>query len=176
MIYGCKTYVKLTLKEEHFFEERLLMVNSDSFDNAIKTAETASVQYAKSIGGKHVDFVQCYMSKDFVEGASVTEVYSLLRKSNLAAEDFLDFYEDSGLEVTNFDRGCLPLSIDVEEFLALGLGALTPKQLLKLHFMRYNQISYYNIARIVFPADQLTGDTIVALGEGIKKALSCVKI
>lgn len=173
MIFGCKTYIKLKIKGYSCFEERVLEISAESFDEAIFLAEKASESYASSVGGVRVDFTQCYKAKEYSSGNSVREVYSLLRKSKLDDDEFLDLYEDSGGEFSS--KNSLDY-IDFNLFCEQGINALSRKHLLKVHLLRYNKLTYFEIAEIMFPSETLTRDTVVALSEGLKKALSPLKI
>lgn len=173
MIYGCKTYIKLKIKGALCYEERVLKISAESFEEAISLAEKSSISYASSVGGSYVDYVQCYQAKEYSDENSVTEIYSLLRQSELGASEFLDLYEDSGGEFTSKNTEDY---IDFELFSKMGIHALNSKQLFKIHLLRYNKMTFFRIAEIMFSSETLTRDTIVALGDSLKRSFGVLNI
>jgi hypothetical protein len=168
MIFGCKTYIRLIINDYSCFEERVLEVNAESFEEAISLAEESSENYASTVGGVRVAYTQCYKAKEFSNEGNVKEVYSLLRKSKLSDDNFLDLYEDSGAE---FGENNSRDYIDFNQFYELGLKALSRKQLFRIHLLRYNKLSYFEIAEIMFSSETLTRDTISAVSEALKNIL-----
>lgn len=100
MKYGCKSYTELSINGDRCYEERVLCVEADSFEEAVSLAEIKSMEYAKSINGIHVDYIQCYKAKEFDINEPVSEIYSLIRKSKLDHNNYLDFFEDTGNELS----------------------------------------------------------------------------
>lgn len=80
------------------YEERITAWNTDSFEAAIDEAEKEAQEYAKE-GGEALDLFQAYWLFDEIglipQG---TEVFSLLRESDLEASDYLDAFFDTGTE------------------------------------------------------------------------------
>lgn len=95
MFYGCKNYIRLWIKDRPCYEERVLLVQANSFDDAIAIAEEATLRYARKIGGEYVEYIQCYHAKEFNSSDQVTEVYSHIRSSDLLPNEYLNLYEDS---------------------------------------------------------------------------------
>ena len=56
--------------------------------------------YSSSTGSIHIEYVQCYKSKEWDPDSDVSEIYSLMRDSELDADQYLDVFEDTGSERT----------------------------------------------------------------------------
>jgi hypothetical protein len=82
------------------FEERIIILRASSLDNAIELAEQEACAYeSKDDRCSYTGFVNVYKMYDeeLKEGA---EVYSIMRKSKLSDDEFLDKYYDDGSECT----------------------------------------------------------------------------
>jgi hypothetical protein len=85
-----------TRGEGFAYEERITLWCTDSFDNAISLAETDAATYAAASKVDYLDLAQvCLLSGHPTSGA---EVFSLVRDSELAADDYLDSFFDTGTE------------------------------------------------------------------------------
>jgi hypothetical protein len=83
------------------YEERVVVVRALDFDWAIKKAEREAVQYAHGCGAcEYLGFANCFDMRES-EIVDFTEVYSLMRKSTLAPEDYIDRFYDTGDECTH---------------------------------------------------------------------------
>lgn len=82
------------------YEERIIVLRADNLADAIKRAEKEAHGYAAGLEGvEYTGFVAAYdLGEDKITDCS--EVYSILRDSNLEAEAFLDRYYDDGSERT----------------------------------------------------------------------------
>ncbi len=84
------------------YEERIILLKSISFDEAIKKAESDAEKYNDYISNtivEYVGFIDVFelfdeKIKDF------TEVYSIVRESNLLPNGLLDKYSDDGTQST----------------------------------------------------------------------------
>jgi hypothetical protein len=83
------------------YEERITLWQAESADDAIALAEVEAEQYAGAIAeapSEYLGLAQAYaLSDPPTHGA---EVYSLIRDSSLAPEDYLDAFFDTGTERT----------------------------------------------------------------------------
>jgi len=80
------------------YEERVVLVNAGSEDEAVSLAELEAVEYAKDVGGcEYLEFSSCFHT---YEGKIVhlSEVYSIMRESSLSPEEYLDTFYETGLE------------------------------------------------------------------------------
>ena len=91
-------------EKKHVYEERLTIWNSDSLDEAIELAEKEETEYindstSEKEGMISLGFYQGYSSflniKLIEQGV---EVFSLLRESDLDADEYLDAFFDTGTE------------------------------------------------------------------------------
>jgi len=97
-MFSCKTYIHIVLKGVPCFEERVVSVQASTFEEAIKMAEDEGQIYADSIGGRFLNFVQCYEAKEWSYQKKVSEIYSLIRESKLGDDEYIDKFEDTGRE------------------------------------------------------------------------------
>jgi hypothetical protein len=80
------------------FEERVVLFQAASFDDAIARAETEAREYCGSSGETvYLEFVDVYHLFDASIGHR-TEIYSLMRESTLPDKDYLDTFYDTGQE------------------------------------------------------------------------------
>jgi hypothetical protein len=79
------------------YEERVTIWRAASFDEAIALAEAEAAEYAETLGDTtDLGLVQAYaLSEPPGHGA---EVFSLIRDSALAADEYLDQFFDTGGE------------------------------------------------------------------------------
>lgn len=80
------------------YEERLIVLRADDLPDAIKRAEEEAHEYSAGLDGvEFTGFVSAYdLGEDEIHDLS--EVYSVLRDSDLEANSFLDRYYDDGSE------------------------------------------------------------------------------
>lgn len=84
------------------FEERVVLVKAGSFDEAIIEAEKEALAYANEGSGfVYLGYVSVYKLTDEKVG-NKTEVYSLMRESNLSPQKYLDGFFDTGHERTKY--------------------------------------------------------------------------
>jgi hypothetical protein len=81
------------------YEERITLWQADSASEAICLAEEEAREYAELLNFEFVECAQLYelgpLKGGFADG---TEVFSLLRDSNLDPDDYLDRFFDTGHE------------------------------------------------------------------------------
>ena len=80
------------------FEERITLWRARSLDHAIELAEQEAGEYAEEHGCEYLRLSQAY---EITEGSGIgngTEVFSLLRDSDLAPDDYLDSFFSTGRE------------------------------------------------------------------------------
>lgn len=83
------------------YEERVILLRADSFEEAIALGEAEAQDYAQKVGdARYCDFITVFHLFPSSVGHG-TEVYSLMRRSPLAPDDFINHYHDDGTERTN---------------------------------------------------------------------------
>ncbi|GAA1649758.1 hypothetical protein GCM10009744_46550 [Kribbella alba] len=81
------------------YEERILLWEAPSFDAAIELAEEEAAEYAADIDAVYLGLAQSFfLGADMTAVGSGTEVYSLIRGSDLAPDAYLDAFFDTGAE------------------------------------------------------------------------------
>jgi len=81
---------------EGLFEERITLWEADSFKSAVQRAEHDAQEYATSLGMRYLGLAQAYELPD--DPADGAEVFSLMRKSELADDAYLTAFFDTGAE------------------------------------------------------------------------------
>jgi hypothetical protein len=79
------------------YEERITLWRAESLDDAIARAEADAAAYAARLGSEYLDIAQAYWigPEQPVHGS---EVFSLMRDSELEPDDYLDSFYDTGQE------------------------------------------------------------------------------
>jgi hypothetical protein len=83
------------------YEERILLVKANDFDEAISKAENEAVEYCKDLGDEveYLKFCNAYhIAESEIEDG--TEIYSLITKSELNKTDYINTHHDTGGELT----------------------------------------------------------------------------
>jgi hypothetical protein len=80
------------------FEERITLWRARSLDHAIELAEQEAGDYAEENGFEYLHLSQAYAITEGSEIGSGTEVFSLLRDSDLAPDDYLNSFFETGRE------------------------------------------------------------------------------
>lgn len=83
---------------KHVYEERIILVRAGSDREALRKGEREAREYSKGLGKvRRLEFVETFhlFGKAIREG---TEVFSLMRSSNLDGPRFLERYFDDGSE------------------------------------------------------------------------------
>jgi hypothetical protein len=80
------------------YEERVTVWKAASFDGAIERAEQEAVGYAADVDCRYVGLAQVFRLgvRNSIEDGD--EVFSLIRDSDLAPEDYLSRFFDTGTE------------------------------------------------------------------------------
>jgi hypothetical protein len=79
------------------YEERLTLWEADSLDQAIEKAEQEAVAYATQLRSEYLQIAQAYWIGPDRPGEGA-ELFSLLRDSELDADDYIDAFYDTGSE------------------------------------------------------------------------------
>ena len=85
--------------KKYIYEERITAWAASSFEDAIDAAEKEAHEYAASLNAEALDLFQAYHLVDnSTQITNGTEVFSLLRDSDLEASEYLDLFFDTGAE------------------------------------------------------------------------------
>jgi hypothetical protein len=102
--YGAKTLYQIhsntVEKLNKLYEERVIVLKASSFDDAIAEAEEEAKRYANDVSGiTFLGYVNIFklFSENIIDK---TEVFSLMRESNLGPNKYIDRYFDTGKERT----------------------------------------------------------------------------
>jgi hypothetical protein len=81
------------------YEERITLWQAADFDQAIELAEAEALEYIEATEWAYLGLAQCfYLGDDVTEIRPGTEIYSLIRGSDLPPEEYLDTFFDTGTE------------------------------------------------------------------------------
>jgi hypothetical protein len=98
--FGARTIYRVeksntVTSENKLYEERVVLIAANSFDEAITKAEKEAETYASNTDLTYLGYVnvfELYHNK-FEDG---TEVYSLMRESELDADSYINRFFDTG--------------------------------------------------------------------------------
>jgi len=80
------------------YEERITLWDADDFEQAIALAEAEAADYVAALGGvRPTGLSQAYHLAD--EPKPGAELFSLLRRSPLAGDEYLDTFFTTGTEI-----------------------------------------------------------------------------
>lgn len=91
-------FQRQTAEEGYAYEERLTLWQAASFDEAIALAEAEAAEYVVPIHAKYIKLAQAFHL--FEPPAHGREVESLIRGSDLAPDEYLTAFFDTGEETT----------------------------------------------------------------------------
>jgi len=101
--YGAKCIFRhddLKGEDGHVYEERVVLLKADSFEEAMERAKKEAKDYAQALEGcSYLGFVNVFHIYDKNLGDG-TEVYSLMRDSKLGKEKYLTRFFATGKERT----------------------------------------------------------------------------
>jgi hypothetical protein len=97
--YSVRCVFQWTSYEDKPYEERITLWRAKSIEEAIGFAESEAADYAVS-GNEltYLGFAQAYALDEDIELSSGSEVFSLLRRSELPPEEYLDNFFDTSEE------------------------------------------------------------------------------
>jgi hypothetical protein len=97
--YAVRSVIRLNSTETESsrpYEERITLWKAKSFEEAIDRAEAETIEYAEGLGEYVVEFGQSYALVD--EPGDGTEIFSLLRDSDLEPRPYVATYFATGAE------------------------------------------------------------------------------
>lgn len=83
---------------KYVYEERIILVRAEDMEQAIRIAEKEAREYAAK-DSEYLGYVNIFHLFESIVDHKM-EVYSLMRSSDLEADDYLDHFFDSGNEHT----------------------------------------------------------------------------
>ena len=81
----------------HLYEERITLWQAETTHDAIEAAEQEALAYAEQNGYTFIQLSQAFWMFSELPGNG-TELFSLLRESDLEPSAYLDHYHDTGFE------------------------------------------------------------------------------
>lgn len=102
--FGARTIYRVeksntVTSENKLYEERVVLFDANSFDEAITKAEKEAETYASNTNLTYLGYVNVFaLYNNKIEDG--TEVYSLMRESELEADVYIDKFFDTGSERT----------------------------------------------------------------------------
>ena len=82
------------------YEERVILIKANDFDEAINRAEEEAEKYARDLDGcTYTGFIDVFHIYD-ERISDGSEIYSLMRTSELKTDEYLDRFYDTGAERT----------------------------------------------------------------------------
>ncbi len=106
--------------KKFIYEERITAWNAESLDAAIELAESEATAYAEDRGFEALDLFQGYWLFDEIDLLPQgSEIFSLLRESDLDCDEYLDVFFDTGSER---QADYIPTTLDSESQAQSGRG------------------------------------------------------
>jgi hypothetical protein len=96
--YGVRCIIRWPQMIEPSYEESITVWPATSFEDAIAKAEPAAREYAELCDGEYIELAQAYFIGDDEQITEGTEVFSLIRNSDLEPDDYLTTFFDTGGE------------------------------------------------------------------------------
>lgn len=97
--FGARTVYAAMEHETRIYEERIIVLQAESMDDAIEKAEKEAASYEEDNGLEYLGYVDVFLMSD-ESIVDKTEVYSLMRESELGPSEYLDTFFDTGRERT----------------------------------------------------------------------------
>ncbi len=101
--YTVRCVFRSEADDGHVYEERITLWRAGGLDEAIALAETEAAEYAQIGQVEYLGLAQAYWLQTPPDGGA--EVFSLMRESDLDADDYLDQFFDTGRERQAADDG-----------------------------------------------------------------------
>jgi Domain of unknown function (DUF4288) len=95
--FSARTVFEHDKPGDGLFEERIVLFRAADFEEALERADAEALEYAKSARCSFTGYVTLYELADEELGDGV-EVFSLMRDSDLAADDYIARFFDTGAE------------------------------------------------------------------------------
>ena len=95
--FSARTIYEHDKPGDGLFEERIILIRAADFDEAFRRAEEEAKSYAEAVGGTYSGFASLYelAEEEIGDGA---EVFSLMRDSELPAEEYIEHFFATGSE------------------------------------------------------------------------------
>jgi hypothetical protein len=95
--FSARTIYEHDKPGDGLFEERIVLIRAADFDEAFRRAEEEAKSYAEAVGGTYTGYASLYelAEEEIGDGA---EVFSLMRDSDLPAEEYIEHFFATGNE------------------------------------------------------------------------------
>jgi hypothetical protein len=95
--FSARTVYEHDKTGDGLFEERIVVVRADGFEDALERAGVEATGYAEAVGCVYTGYVSVFEIVEETVGDG-TEVFSLMRDSDLNAEEYIDRFYTTGDE------------------------------------------------------------------------------
>jgi hypothetical protein len=95
--FSARTVYEHDKPGDGLFEERIVLLRAADFEEALERAEAEALRYAAEVGGNYTGYVSVFEIAEEQLG-DCAEVFSLMRDSDLAADDYIDHFFATGDE------------------------------------------------------------------------------
>jgi hypothetical protein len=100
--FAARTVYEHDKPGDGLFEERIILVQALGFDEALAHAEAEAATYAEAVSCAFTGYVTVYEIAE-EQLADGVEVFSVMRDSDLAADDYIDRFYTTGDERSGDD-------------------------------------------------------------------------
>ena len=124
----------------YIYEERITLIESETNEWAIVKAENEASKYAASEQDcEYINYIDCFeLSSDSIGDKS--EIYSLMRSSNLELDEYISKYYQDGTE-KSLKHSCFEYDIDAD---IIAVGEFNDNI---ADYLEYNNQFYQNVER-----------------------------
>ena len=95
--FSARTVYEHDKPGDGLFEERIVVLRAGGFDEALERAEVEAVAYGEAVGCVYTGYVSVFELVEETLGDG-SEVFSLMRDSDLNAEEYIDRFYTTGDE------------------------------------------------------------------------------
>lgn len=95
--FSARTVFEHDKPGDGLFEERIVLLRAADFEEALERAEAEALRYAEEAGGTYTGYASVFEIAD-EQLADGSEVFSLMRDSDLEADDYIDHFFATGDE------------------------------------------------------------------------------
>jgi hypothetical protein len=95
--FSARTVYEHDKPGDGLFEERIVLLRAGDFEEALERAEAEALRYAEQVGGTYTGYASVFEIAEEQLGDG-SEVFSLMRDSDLEADDYIDHFFATGDE------------------------------------------------------------------------------
>jgi hypothetical protein len=95
--FSARTVYEHDKPGDGLFEERIVLLRAGDFEEALERAEAEALRYGEQVGGTYTGYASVFEIAE-EQLADGSEVFSLMRDSDLEADDYIDHFFATGDE------------------------------------------------------------------------------